>query len=280
MLFRSYVCAPFDISKATDDGLVTEELLSIYRQRRGPSLIVVEQAYILPEGQWRANQLAIDRDECIPGLARLAETVHANNQVAVVQINHSGSIADTNLTGREAVAPSAIVHPLLKRSTPRGLSIDEIHHIKQAFVQAALRVKQAGFDGVQIHACHGFLLPQFLSPLTNHRTDEYGGSLGNRSRLHVEITREVRQAVGNDFLLLVRLGVDDYLPGGTILEDGCWVAQRIQDAGADILDISSGLQGSGRFTGDAFFRPMLKTVKQYLEVPVIEIGRASCRERV
>ena len=100
-----YVCAPFDISKATKDGLLTEELLSIYEQRKGPSLIVVEQAAISPSGQYREKLIFVDRDECIEGLSKLAEIIHNNNQVGVVQINHAGSAADTTLTGMEAVAP-------------------------------------------------------------------------------------------------------------------------------------------------------------------------------
>ena len=267
-----YVCAPFDISKATKDGLLTEELLSIYEQRKGPSLIVVEQAAISPSGQYREKLIFVDRDECIEGLSKLAEIIHNNNQVAVVQINHAGSAADTNLTGMEAVAPSAVINPAIKRSVPRALTIPEIHEIKEAFVQSALRVKKAGFDGVEIHNCHGFLLTQFLSPLTNQRTDEYGGSLENRSRLLLEITTEIRKAVGDEFLLLVRLGVDDLLPGGTTLEEGCIVAEKLQEAGIDILDVSTGLMSPLSLPGPAMLRDLLRTVKRHINIPVIGAG--------
>lgn len=267
-----YVCAPFDISKATRDGLITEELLSIYEQRKGPSLIVVEQAAISPSGQYREKLIFIDRDECIEGLSKLAEIIHNNNQVAVVQINHAGSAADTALTGLEAVGPSAVINPGIKRTVPRALTISEIHEIKEAFVQSALRVKKAGFDGVEIHNCHGFLLTQFLSPITNQRTDEYGGSLENRSRLLLEITTEIRKAVGDEFLLLVRLGVDDLLPGGTTLEEGCIVAQKLQEAGIDILDVSTGLMSPLSLPGPAMLRDLLRTVKRHINIPVIGAG--------
>ncbi|OIJ14350.1 hypothetical protein BKP37_08360 [Anaerobacillus alkalilacustris] len=267
-----YVCAPFDIAKATNSGLVTDELLFIYEQRKGPSLIVVEQAAIALDGQYRENLLFVDRDECIEGLSKLSTTIHNNNQVAVLQINHAGSAADTNLTGMEAVAPSAIVNPTFNRSLPKHLSISEITKIKDTFIQAAIRAKKAGFDGVEIHSCHGFLLTQFLSPLTNQRTDQYGGSLENRSRLLMEVTIEIRKAVGEDFLLLVRLGVDDLLPGGTTLEDSCFVAKKLEEEGIDILDVSTGLMPPLGLQGPAMLRGMLKTVKEHVSVPVIGAG--------
>jgi 2,4-dienoyl-CoA reductase-like NADH-dependent reductase (Old Yellow Enzyme family) len=270
-----YVCAPFDIAKASDDGLVNDELLAIYEQRKGPSLIVVEQAAISPEGQYREKLIFIDRDECIEGLSKLADIIHNNNQVAVLQINHSGSSADTSLTKMEAVAPSAVIHPNVKRSMPRELTIYEINKIKKDFVEAAIRTKKAGFDGVEIHNCHGFLLSQFLSPLTNLRTDEYGGSLENRSRLLMEIVGAVRDAIGEKSLLLVRLGVDDLLPGGLTLEEGCLVSEKLEKAGIDILDISTGLLPPMVLPGPAMLRDILRTVKEHVNIPVIGAGELS-----
>ncbi|MDP4084638.1 MAG: NADH:flavin oxidoreductase [Bacillota bacterium] len=267
-----YVCPPFDIAAATDDGLITEELLSIYKQRKGPSLIVVEQAAISPTGQYRERLIYADRDECLEGLSKLANVIHQNNQVAVVQINHAGSAADSSFTGMEVVAPSAVINPGFKRTLPRALTITEIHEIRDAFVQAAIRVKKAGFDGVEIHNCHGFLLTQFLSPLTNLRIDKYGGSLENRSRLLFEIVRDVRKAVGEEFLLLVRLGVDDLLPGGLTLEEGCLISKKLEEAGIDILDISSGLMAPLTLKGPAMLRNHIKEVKKQVSIPVIGTG--------
>lgn len=267
-----YVCAPFDISKATKDGLITEELLSIYEKRKGPSLIVVEQAAIRADGQYRENLIFVDRDECVEGLSKLVDVIHNNNQVAVLQINHAGSAADTSITKMEAVAPSSVVHPVFNRSMPRELTISEIHDIREDFIKAALRSKKAGFDGVELHNCHGFLLTQFLSPLTNLRTDEYGGSLENRSRLLMDITKEVRDAVGEEFLLLVRLGLDDLLPGGFTLEEGCIIAEKLEEIGIDILDISTGLLPPLGLPGPAMLRDMLRTVKGHVNIPVIGAG--------
>lgn len=270
-----YACAPFDIAKATEDGLITDELLSIYEQRKGPSLIIVEQAAVDHAGQYRERLIHVDRDECMEGLTKLAEVIHKNNQIGVVQINHAGSAADVEITKLEAVAPSAVIHPALNRSMPKELTVEEIHEIKDCFVKAALRVKKAGFDGVEIHNCHGFLLTQFLSPLTNLRTDEYGGSLENRSRLLLEITKEIKKAVGEDFLLLVRLGLDDLLPGGLTLEEGCKVAEKLVEAGIDMLDVSTGMLPPLGLEGPAMLRNMLKSVKQRVSVPVIGAGELS-----
>lgn len=267
-----YVCAPFDIATATEDGLVTEELLSIYEKRKGPSLIIVEQAAVSSAGQYREKLLFVDRDECIDGLSKLVDVIHNNNQVAVLQINHAGSSADTSLTEMEAVAPSAVMHPAVKRSIPKELTISEIHRIKEDFVEAAVRAKKAGFDGVEIHNCHGFLLSQFLSPITNLRNDEYGGSLENRSRLLMEITKDVRETIGENLLLLVRLGLDDLLPGGLTVEEGCLVAEKLEKAGIDILDISTGLVPPLRLPGPAMLRDMLRTVKKHVSIPVIGAG--------
>jgi 2,4-dienoyl-CoA reductase-like NADH-dependent reductase (Old Yellow Enzyme family) len=267
-----YVCAPFDISKATDDGLITEELLSIYKSRRGPSLIVVEQAAIVPAGQYREKLIFVDRNECIEGLSKLAAVIHDNNQVAVLQINHAGSAADTSITKMEAAAPSAVIHPVFGRGVPKAMTIDEIHKLREEFVEAALRTKRAGFDGVEIHNCHGFLLSQFLSPITNLRTDEYGGNLENRSRLLMEITTAVRAAIGDEQLLLVRLGLDDLLPGGLTLEEGCFVAEKLEKVGIDILDISTGLVPPLNLPGPAMLRDTLRAVKGHVKIPVIGAG--------
>lgn len=271
-LANRYASAPLDLQQASETGLVTDALLDLYRRRRGPGLIIVEHNYVLPAGRWSARQLAVDRDECIDGLKKLAEVIKSRGQAAVVQINHAGSCADPKITGLEPVGPSAVTHPLRAVTEPRALTLDEIERIKEAFVTAALRVQKAGFDGVEIHGAHGYLLCQFLSPLTNKRTDKYGGSLENRGRLHCEIVQLVRQMVDKNFLILFRLGCDDFLPGGTTTEDAAWLAPRLEAAGVDILDVTSGMTVSRSFTGDGFFRPMLRIMKESVHIPVIGVG--------
>lgn len=271
-LNNRYVCAPFDIAKASEEGLVSEELLAIYGRRKGPAMIVAEQAAVAPEGQYRENLLFVDRAQTIPGLKRLAETIHGNGQVAILQINHAGSAANKDLTGRDSLAPSAVEHPIFKRGKPTALSIEEIQRIKQDFVRAAKRTMEAGFDGVEIHNCHGFLLSQFLSPVTNQRRDQYGGTLENRSRFLLEIVSEVQEVIGEEALLLVRLGVDDLLPEGLSLEEGIAVAKELEAAGIDMLDISTGLTPPLVLPGPAMLRDHIRKVKQHLSIPVIGSG--------
>jgi 2,4-dienoyl-CoA reductase-like NADH-dependent reductase (Old Yellow Enzyme family) len=235
-------------------------------------VIVAEQAYITPDGRYRERLIGADRDECINGLSRLADVIHSNNQIAVLQINHAGSAADISLTNAKAVAPSAVVHPLFKRSMPRELTAAEIHQIKNEFIRAALRVKKAGFDGVELHSCHGFLFSQFLSPLSNKRNDDYGGNLENRGRFLIETTKAVRRAVGEDYLLMARLGLADFLPCGLTLDEGCIIAEMLQGAGIDILDTSSNLKPATLFSGNAFFREMFKAVKGHVSIPVMGSG--------
>jgi len=267
-----YVCAPFDIAKATKEGLVTEELLNTYRNRTGPAMIIAEQAAIAPEGQYRENLLFVDRPETVTGLEKLAKTIHENGQVAILQINHAGSAADTGITGREMVAPSAVEHPVLKRGIPKALKTEEIQGIKKDFVAAALRTIEAGFDGVEIHNCHGFLLSQFLSPLTNQRKDRYGGSLENRSRLLFEIFSEIRRAIGKEPLLLVRLGVDDLITGGLSLDEAIVIAKKLDSLGIDILDVSTGLTPPMALPGPAMLRDYIGKIKKEVRAPVIGAG--------
>ncbi len=271
-LKNRYVCAPFDIAKATKEGLVSEELLGIYEKRKGPAMIVAEQAAVAPEGQYRENLLFVDRKETVPGLKRLAETIHRNGQVAILQINHAGSAANKSLTGSDSLAPSAVEHPIFKRGIPTPLSLQEIERIKKDFVRAAKRTMEAGFDGVEIHNCHGFLLSQFLSPLTNQRRDQYGGTLENRSRLLMEIISEVQAVTGEEALLLVRLGVDDLLPQGLSLEEGIRVAKKLEAAGIDMLDVSTGLTPPLVLPGPAMLREHIRKVKQQVAIPVIGSG--------
>lgn len=271
-LANRYASAPLDLQQASETGLVTDELLDLYRRRRGPGLIIVEHSYVHPAGRWSTCQLAVDRDECLAGLKRLAELLHGRGQIAIMQISHAGGCADPNITGLEPVAPSAVLHPVRAVTEPHALTLKEIERVKEAFVTAALRVQEAGFDGVEIHGAHGYLLCQFLSPLTNKRTDKYGGNLENRARLHTEIVQLVRQMVEKDFLIFFRLGCDDFMAGGTTVDDAAWLAPRLAADGVDVLDVTSGMMGSTAFSGDGFFRPMLKIMKDSVAIPVIGVG--------
>ena len=188
------------------------------------------------------RQLSIADDNIVQDLKELANIIHKNGSKAVMQINHAGSAASKDVTGYEPVGPSAIANPR-KGNVPKELTKSEIKIIIGEFVNAALRTKEAGFDGVEIHSAHGYLLNQFFSPLTNKRTDEYGGDLQGRIKIHLEIIKAVRDAVGDDFPILLRLGASDYMEGGSTIEDSKIAALEFENAGIDVLDISGGFCG-------------------------------------
>ncbi len=185
-------------------------------------------------------------------------------------LTHAGSAAEEKITGSLSVAPSAVENPRSKTGIPDVLTGDEIKGIVTVFAEAARRVKEAGFDGVEIHSAHSYLLNQFYSPL-NKRDDEYGGNVLNRIRIHLEI----RENVGEDFTLILRLGAADYIEGGTTVEDSITAAREFEKAGVDILDISGGVCGSsipGAAPTQGYFSPLSEAVKKNVSIPVILTG--------
>lgn len=276
-LHNRVVLPPLATEKSTSEGLVTEELLSHYRSfaQTGIGLIVVEHAYVNKQGKASARQLSVDSEKTVAGLSQLAATIKSQGCVAVMQINHAGSAADNQVTDTEVVGPSAISHPRNTAVVPQELTVNEIAGIVEAFAAAAKRVQEAGFDGVEIHGAHGYLLNQFLSPVTNWRQDAYGGSRERRMLLAMEVTEAVRAAVGPDFLLLYRLGAADLLPEGLTLTDAKALAPRLQVIGVDIFDISGGIAGSrpAVYQGkEAYFAPFAAGIKQVVSQPVLVTG--------
>lgn len=233
--------------QATVNGEVTTQMIDYYeaRARGGAGLIIVEVACIDPPvGRQGFNDLSIDQPRYIAGLNELVEAIHTYQAKAFIQLFHAGRQTSPIITqGETPVAPSPIPCRIIK-SQPRELSVAEIKELVRKFVNGAIHARVAGFDGIEIHAAHGYLLSEFLSPYTNHRTDAYGGSLDNRLRLLLEIIDGIRDAL-NDFPLIVRFNASDFLAGGIDLEEGIEIARRLERAGVDALDISSGMYESG-----------------------------------
>jgi NADPH2 dehydrogenase len=275
-LTNRLVMPPMATRKAGPDGKVSQALLEHYDDKsRGGyiGLVIIEHSYISPEGKAHHNQLSVAGDSVIEGLQKLAAVIHRNGSIAVMEISHAGSQAVEEVTGTAAVGPSAVINPR-SGNIPRELTVAEIAKIVQAFSAAADRVKKAGFDGVEIHAAHGYLLNQFLSPLTNKRSDEYGGSLSNRIRIHLEVIKAVRAAVGETFPILVRLGASDLTEGGTTIADSQLAAREFEKAGVAVLDVSGGFCGYivPGLSGQGFFAPLSEAVKKAVSVPVILTG--------
>jgi 2,4-dienoyl-CoA reductase-like NADH-dependent reductase (Old Yellow Enzyme family) len=239
--------------------------------------------YVQPVGKQSMGQIGVYSDELTPGLTELAQAVHDWDGKIVAQIVHCGGQADRGQTGGlRTVAPSAIESPGYS-TTPRELTVYEIHEIIDDFASAAGRLQKAGFDGVQLHGAHGYLLSQFLSPLRNQRTDEYGGSLENRARCCLEVYRAVRSVVGSDFPVMIKLNVNDFLEGSTTEEDSCFLAEALAAEGIDAIEVSGGTPGSGKLgaarpgikkpSDEAYFLPQAEAIRRAApSVPLMLVG--------
>lgn len=277
-LHNRLVMPPMATAKAEEDGRISKDILDYYSEKSqggSLSLIIIEHSFISQEGKAHGRQLSIAKDEYVEDLRKLSDIIHQNGTKAIMQINHAGSAAKKDITGLEPVAPSAVPNERKEQSgLPRELSKEDIQEIIKSFTQAAVRVKNAGFDGVEIHSAHGYLLNQFYSPLSNKRTDEYGGDVRGRIKIHLEIIRSVREAVGDEFTILLRLGASDYQEGGSTIEDSIQAVQQFEMAGVDILDISGGFCGfvAPGLTDQGYFSPLTKAIKEVVKIPVILTG--------
>ncbi|MEW6335612.1 MAG: NADH:flavin oxidoreductase [Thermodesulfobacteriota bacterium] len=269
------VMPPMATHWADDTGETAEKHIRHYaaRANAGVGLIILEHAYVHPGGRAGVAQLGIHDDARIPGLSRLAGAIRTGGSASGIQITHAGSKTTQAVIGRQPTAPSDVTDPV-SGETPRALSTDEIQSLVNAYAEGARRAAAAGFDVIELHGAHGYLLGQFLSPLTNRRTDRYGGDVNGRLTFAREVIGAVRQAVGEQFPLFYRLGADDMTPGGLTAEEGRQAAGILAEAGIDCIDVSGGLVGTGRdrFTEQGFFVPLAEGIKKAVSVPVIGVG--------
>lgn len=278
-LSNRLVMPPMASSCASESGAVTQKLCEYYREKSHGGymgLVIVEHAYVSIEGKAHKAQLSIAADADVPGLRRLAGAIHANGSKVFAQISHAGSAAQSK-TGGDIISASAVRSPFAKPDAqcPRAMTAAEIKKLIADFGAAAVRAREAGFDGVELHSAHYYLLDQFYSPLTNRRADEYcGSSLEGRLRLHLEIIDEIRRLAGADFHLALRLGACDYTAGGTSLEDSVQAAKMLEKAGLDLLDISGGLCGPFRsqIKHEGYFKELSTAIRQAISIPMILTG--------
>lgn len=279
---------------ADRDGLVTDRLVPIYEDLAdgGVGLIVSSYLTVHPQGRQNADQIGAHDDRHVAGLTRLAAAVHERGGKLVGQIVHCGGQSSRQAMGGLApLAPSAVESPGYPE-IPEALSQEQIAEVIAAFAAAAGRVQAAGFDGVQLHGAHGYLLSQFLSPSRNVRTDRYGGSLDDRARFSLETYRAVRERVGEDFPVLVKLNSHDFLPGSTTEQDAAHLAQGLVAAGLDGIEISGGTPGSGKALGaarssiktvedEAYFLPQARVIREAVpDTPLILVGGVRSPERM
>lgn len=277
------VLPPMTTMLANADGTIGERFIAFYaaRARGGAGLITSETVEVHPY----THNLAIgDRgfssiydDRFLPGLERFARRMHEEGAKCSVQLHHSGHAMVQIDPAKPPLAPSAIACP--GGAVPRALTRDEIHEIVAAYGAAARRARQAGFDAVDLHGGHGYLIAQFLSPVFNRRTDEYGGDLSGRLRFAREVIQEVRRNVGPDFPIIFRLSADERVPDGRTVPESVVIAPHLVEAGADCLSITTGMQFDITYTVAGFGIPKglnveaAARVKQAVDVPVLVAGK-------
>ncbi len=279
-LANRIVLPPMATEQADAEGLAGARTVPWYASlaATGVALVVTEHSFISPEGRAAPGQLSLASDACVPGHAAIARAVHAAGAVCAAQISHAGANRRPGMPGR-TIGPSAVEYPL-SHTVPEEMSVQEIAEVVRAFGAAAVRVQTAGYDLVEVHCAHGYLLSEFLSPLTNHRSDAYGGSPAHRRRLLLEVIEEVQSAIRRSMPVMVRLGVADNPPGlqlyegGLSLAEGVEAARALDDAGVAILDLSAGICGSrpAEVSGEAYYRPFAEAVSPAVHCHVVCTG--------
>ena len=273
------VMMPMGTNYGEQNGEMSFLHINYYEQRAkgGTGLIIVENASIdSPQGSNGTTQLRIDHDNYLPRLFKFCENIHRYGTKIAIQINHAGASAVSSRINMQPVSASDV--PSKEGGEiPRPLSKEEILHIVKKYGEAAKRAQTAGFDAVEIHAGHSYLISQFLSPITNKRTDEFGGSVENRTRFCRMVIDEVRKQVGPFFPIMLRLSADELMEGGNTLDDTLEYLDYLQEE-VDIFDVSCGLNGSIQYQIDANYLPdgwrsyMAKAVKEKFNKPCISMG--------
>jgi 2,4-dienoyl-CoA reductase-like NADH-dependent reductase (Old Yellow Enzyme family)/thioredoxin reductase len=272
--------SPMVTNYCEKDGTATERYIAYHveKAKGGWGLILTENHAITPEARGFSHMAALYEDSQVAGHAELTRRVHAAGAKIVAQIVHAGRQTNHRMnTGVQVVAPSAIPCPD-NQEIPHELSIPEVRAMIARFGDAALRAKQAGFDGVEIHGGHGYLVSEFMSSYTNKRVDQYGGILSNRLRFVKEIIEDIRAKVGADFPLFFRISSHEGMPGGRQLPDTCAIAMMLEQWGIDAIDITSGVYGDGTTVPSmaemhAWNVDSAAAVKRVVSIPVMIVGR-------
>lgn len=266
------------------DGRGGRELVDLYATlaRGGVGLIVTGHAYVTRTGKASPGQIGIYDDDLAESLRPVAEAVHREGGKAVVQINHPGreGVPDRN-DGVNPSGPSAVASSKLKIQ-PTEMTDEEIVGLTRAYGQAALRLKEVGFDGVQLHAAHGYLISQFLSPQANRRTDRWGGDFDNRLSFLQAVCEEVRTLVGEDFPVMIKLASQDFVPNGLTAKDGARIVARLADFGLDAVEISGGIEGGSKpynvppgidnLADEGYFLENALRIRDVTDLPLMLVG--------
>lgn len=267
----------------TPEGVAEPRLSDLYCDlaRGGVGLIISGYAYVREDGKQLPGKMGMYRNSLLPALTALTDAVHEAEGTIFCQLVHAGGQATNKATNFQALAPSALENRLYP-AVPREMTVDDINLLIDAFAEAALRARDGGFDGVQLHGAHGYLISQFLSPLTNQRQDDYGGSLENRMRFLVRVYQAVRTATGPGYPVTIKLNASDNIPGGFTIDEAVIVAKELDALGIDAIEVSSGNAASGLLgpvrqgidttEKEAYNAAFAKTIKEQVQAPVMVVG--------
>ena len=286
------VMSPMTMNYATEDGRATDKLIRHYLERAkgGVGLIMVEGTYFTPEGKGYRQQLGLCSPEHARALEKMTQAIHAlgNGTKIFIQLHHAGARTSAKITGLQPVAPSGIsAYP--GGEIPHALTVSEIKELVRVHVQTAVWAKEAGFDGIDLHCAHGYLIPAFLSPLSNRRDDAYGGDLAGRTRFLLDIITGIKERLGKAYPLTIKISGDEFMEGGLGIAEMIRVAQIAQQAGIDGITVSAGSVGGKKLgsleqahqilrtmpmmTKPACLVPLAEKFKKNLNIPVITVGR-------
>jgi NADPH2 dehydrogenase len=277
-LINRVVVPPMASGTADPGGFVTDQTVHHYDRlaKAGAGLVLVEYSYVHRSGKSEANQLGIQTDLHIKGLARLATVIHQAGGIAGIQFSHAGGKTELEYTDGRLMGPSGIAVPVKDRtlSKPSVMSGEEISLWKESFARAASRAARAGFDLIELHAAHGYGLNQWLSPITNQRSDAYGGELANRARLLLELVASIKTAEPG-LLISVRIPGQDFMEGGLGVAESIQLAKLLESAGVDLINVSSGIGGWRRpieRRGEGYLVAEAEMIQSHVAVPVIGVG--------
>jgi 2,4-dienoyl-CoA reductase-like NADH-dependent reductase (Old Yellow Enzyme family) len=261
-----------------DNGMVSDLEMKLYEDLGQGEIGLIFSHGLFPtmEGKCSPRQLSVHTNDAIPSLSRLVDVVHRNGGKIAAQILHGGWMCSPEVTGMPPAGPSAVIHPRTGLQV-RELSSDEVHGLVDSYIQAARRIIEAGFDGIQLHSAHSWILSAFLSPATNKREDEWGGSNEKRVNLVAQICRGIRQMAGPDFPVMVKLGIKDYHPEGKAVSEGVEQARILEASGVDAIEVSEGLEENFfhhiRVGAESpYYLDECREVKKALSVPVMLVG--------
>lgn len=268
---------------ADREGFSTKEIdvLLLGLVRGGVGLIITGHAYINRDGQAGPGQLSVSSDSYVNGLSRMTEAIHSADGKIILQLAHAGCHASTSLSGQESLGPSVMENE--EGPFCRAMTVRDINRVVTEFGHAAIRAREAGFDGVQLHGAHGYLMSQFLSPFYNKRKDDYGGSVENRARIVLEVLQKVRAETGDDYPVMIKMNSADFVDGGLNVDEVLKVSAMLEEAGIDAIELSGGTRYSGKNSPvregkistkeeEVYYRREAQLYKQQIKVPLMLVG--------